>query len=65
MKSHEIKRDKFQYIIKHPWGCPQRKAFESEGKYTYITQKVNLPWELRQCGMSEAEIGAFTQAVPA
>lgn len=62
MKNHEIKRDKFQYIIKHPWGCPQRVGDRSGMNYTYITQRVNLPWELRQCGMTETEILAMTEA---
>ena len=56
MNPHEIKQDHFQYVIFHPWGCPQRRAFETGGKYTYITQKENLPWELKQCGMTDTEI---------
>ena len=56
MKEHTIKRDKFQYVIFHPWEiCKQRRGSNSGMKYTYITQKANLTWELDQCGLSSQE----------
>lgn len=55
-KKHFIKRDRFQYVVFHPWGdCKQRRGDRSGMKYTYITQKENLPWELNQCGISPEE----------
>lgn len=55
MSEHTIKRDRFQYVVFHPWGCPQRKGDRAGTKYTYITQKENLAWELGQCGLSAEE----------
>ena len=56
MSEHTIKRDRFQYVVFHPFGdCKQRKGNRAGIKYTYITQKENLPWELGQCGLSAEE----------
>lgn len=55
MESHQIKKDKFQYIVVHPVGCKQYPKMKSGFNYTYITPKGNLPWELHQCGVSPEE----------
>ena len=61
MSQHVIKKDKLQYIISHPYGnCKQRVGVKSGMKLTYITQKNNLPWELKQCGLSDVEIDQLT-----
>lgn len=59
MNAHTIKRDKYQWIISHPWGCKQRKGMDSSMRQTFITRKENLAWDLGQCGLSKEELASL------
>ena len=58
---HKMGRDMWQFVIRHPNTCKQREKATITGEYTYITQKNNLPWELRQCGMTDTQINELTK----
>lgn len=46
---HAILRDKFNWIVRHPWrkGCKGRKT--GNNLETYFTQPRNVRWELETC----------------
>ena len=52
---HELRRDKWQYIVRHPSGCRNARRGNLRQQYaktTYLTQEANMRRELKACGVS-------------
>ena|SRR3989338_510644 len=52
---HELRRDRRQWIVRHPCTCPNGRRGNLQQDYakaTYFSQKENMLYELRLCGLS-------------
>ena len=52
---HQLRKDKWQWIVKHPAKCANAKRGNLRQQYakaTYLTQEANMRSELQACGMS-------------
>ena len=51
---HQLKKDRYQWIVKHPATCRNARRGTSRVKQTYLTTEAALRWELGHCGVSLA-----------